>query len=40
VLILSACYSGVFVPVLASPDTAILTAAASTRTFVRLRGGE
>ena len=32
VLILSACYSGVFVPVLASPDTAILTAAASTRT--------
>lgn len=32
VLILSACYSGVFVPVLAGPDTAILTAAASTRT--------
>jgi hypothetical protein len=32
VLIISACYSGVFVPVLASPDTAILTAAASTRT--------
>jgi hypothetical protein len=32
VLILSACYSGVFVPVLASPDTAILTAAAATRT--------
>jgi hypothetical protein len=32
VLILSACYSGVFVPVLANPDTAILTAAASTRT--------
>lgn len=31
VLILSACYSGVFVPVVASPDTAILTAAASTR---------
>jgi hypothetical protein len=31
VLILSACYSGVFVPELASPDTAILTAAASTR---------
>ncbi|MBU7580062.1 MAG: peptidase C13, partial [Porphyrobacter sp.] len=31
VLILSACYSGVFVPMLASPDTAILTAAASTR---------
>lgn len=31
VLILSACYSGVFVPHLASPDTAILTAAASTR---------
>ncbi len=31
VLILSACYSGVFVPYLASPDTAILTAAASTR---------
>jgi hypothetical protein len=31
VLIISACYSGVFVPVLASPDTAILTAAASTR---------
>ena len=30
-LILSACYSGVFVPVLASADTAILTAAASTR---------
>ncbi|WP_245804491.1 C13 family peptidase [Erythrobacter tepidarius] len=32
VLILSACHSGVFVPVLASPDTAILTAAAATRT--------
>lgn len=32
VLILSACYSGVFVPALASPDSAILTAAASTRT--------
>ncbi len=32
VLILSACYSGVFVPVLAGPDTAILTAAAATRT--------
>lgn len=32
VLILSACYSGVFVPLLASPDTAILTAAASSRT--------
>jgi hypothetical protein len=31
VLIISACYSGVFVPVLASPDTAILTAAAGTR---------
>lgn len=31
VLIISACYSGVFVPALASPDTAILTAAASTR---------
>ena len=31
VLIISACYSGVFVPVLASADTAILTAAASTR---------
>lgn len=31
VLILSACYSGVFVPALASPDTAILTAAADTR---------
>lgn len=32
VLILSACYSGVFVPALASPDTAILTAAAGNRT--------
>ena len=32
VLILSACYSGVFVPALASPDSAILTAAASSRT--------
>lgn len=31
VLILSACYSGVFVPVLASADTAILTASASNR---------
>ncbi|MFM7350414.1 MAG: C13 family peptidase, partial [Erythrobacter sp.] len=31
VLILSACFSGVFVPVLASENTAILTAAASTR---------
>ncbi len=32
VLILSACYSGVFVPALASDDSAILTAAADTRT--------
>ena len=32
VLILSACYSGVFIPELASRDTAILTAAAATRT--------
>jgi len=32
VLILSACYSGVFVPLLAGPDSAILTAAASNRT--------
>jgi hypothetical protein len=32
VLIISACYSGVFVNALASPDSAILTAAASTRT--------
>jgi len=32
VLILSACYSGVFVPVLQGADSAILTAAASTRT--------
>lgn len=32
VLILSACYSGVFIPALASPDTAILTAAADSRT--------
>lgn len=32
VLIISACYSGVFVPALASRDTAILTAAASERT--------
>lgn len=31
-LMLSACYSGVFVPVLKSPDTAILTAAADNRT--------
>ena len=31
-LILSACHSGVFVPALAGPDTAIVTAAASTRT--------
>ncbi|WP_299192908.1 C13 family peptidase [uncultured Erythrobacter sp.] len=31
ILILSACFSGVFVPELASPDTAILTAAASER---------
>lgn len=31
VLILSACNSGVFVPALASPDSAILTASASTR---------
>ncbi|MFL0356412.1 C13 family peptidase [Erythrobacter sp. GH1-10] len=30
-LIISACYSGVFVPELASPDTAILTAASSQR---------
>ncbi|MCD2323112.1 C13 family peptidase [Sphingomonas sp. IC-56] len=32
VLILSACYSGIFVPMLASPDTALLTAASSERT--------
>ena len=32
VLILSACYSGVFIPALASPDTAITTAAAGNRT--------
>ncbi|QUL38548.1 C13 family peptidase [Erythrobacter sp. JK5] len=31
-LILSACYSGVFIPALASADTAILTAAAGNRT--------
>jgi hypothetical protein len=31
ILMLSACYSGVFVPELASPDTAILTAAAANR---------
>jgi hypothetical protein len=31
VLIFSACHSGVFVPMLASPDSAILTAAASNR---------
>jgi hypothetical protein len=31
ILILSACFSGVFVPALASPDTAIFTAAASER---------
>ncbi|MEL7197315.1 MAG: C13 family peptidase [Pseudomonadota bacterium] len=32
VLILSACYSGVFIPALKSDDTAILTASAATRT--------
>ncbi|MEP2552260.1 MAG: C13 family peptidase [Marinomonas sp.] len=32
VLVLSACYSGVFVPVLASDDTAIVTASAANRT--------
>ena len=32
ILLISACYSGVFVPALASPDTAILTAAADNRT--------
>ncbi|NIJ19920.1 hypothetical protein FHS95_001589 [Sphingomonas naasensis] len=32
VLILSACYSGIFVPVLTSDDTALLTAASSDRT--------
>ena len=32
ILIISACYSGVFVPALASDDTAILTASASNRT--------
>ncbi|GMN01290.1 C13 family peptidase [Erythrobacter sp. MTPC3] len=31
-LIISACYSGVFIPELSSPDTAILTAAAAQRT--------
>lgn len=31
ILIISACYSGVFVPALQSPDTAILTAASSER---------
>lgn len=32
ILIISACYSGVFVPALATPDTAILTAASAQRT--------
>ncbi|MFX5684818.1 C13 family peptidase, partial [Acinetobacter baumannii] len=32
VVILSACFAGVFVPVLASDDTAVLTAASSDRT--------
>ena len=32
IVLLSACYSGVFVPFLGSPDTAIVTAAASDRT--------
>ncbi len=32
IIMLSACFSGVFVPALASPDTAILTAAAANRT--------
>src|SRR5690606_13333471 len=32
VLLLSACFSGVFVPFLASPDTAIVTAASAERT--------
>lgn len=32
ILLLSACYSGIFLDPLASPDTAILTAAAATRT--------
>lgn len=32
VVILSACYAGVFVPALAGPDTAVLTAASSDRT--------
>ncbi len=32
ILILSACYSGVFVPFLASPDSAVLTAARADRT--------
>ncbi len=32
ILILSACYSGVFVPEVGSPDTVVLTAAASNRT--------
>ena len=32
ILILSACYSGVFVPFLASPDSAVLTAARNDRT--------
>ena len=35
IVLLSACYSGVFVPFLGSPDTAIVTAAASDRTSVR-----
>jgi hypothetical protein len=32
IVLLSACYSGTFVPLLASPDTAIVTAAAADRT--------
>jgi len=32
ILLLSACYSGVFVPLLQSPDTAIVTAASASRT--------
>ena len=31
-MLLNACYSGTFVPFLASPDTAIVTAAAADRT--------
>ena len=40
IFLLSACYSGVFVPALASRDTAVVTAASAQDHVIRLSGGQ